>query len=234
MYNCTISFVLFRFYLCLNNSLNSSSVIFPSPSASSLAIRASVFFWNDFLMTNMMIAINYLIHLCAQLAQLRHGYIAGIVSVDRLCYQWMKSRIMKWKMTYISWDSQVLAQAKMSPWKQSPPCPRHSSSRPPCSPWRPRTSWRRRWTSRGRSRPRRRPSAPAWTLLGHSVPPQSSRGPAKNIFKCLKTNFVSKTSKNCFTLIGPPAERLHRLRTCEFMKSFSSSWSSISIALNFN
>ena len=182
----------------------------------------------------MIIAINYLIHLCAQLPQLRHGYIARIVSVDRLCYQWMKSRIMKWKMTYINWDSQVLLQAKKSPWKQSPPYPRHFSSRPPCSPWRPRTSWRRRWTSRGRSRPRRRPSSPTWTLLGHSVPPQSSRGPVRNIFKCLKTNFVSKTSKNCFTLIGPPAERLHRLRTCEFMKSFSSSWSSILIALNFN
>ena len=50
---------------------------------------------HKYFLTNMIIAINYLIHLCAQLPQLRHGYIARIVSVDRLCYQWMKSIIMK-------------------------------------------------------------------------------------------------------------------------------------------
>ena len=33
-----------QYYLCLNSSRNSSSVILPSPSASSFAIRASVFF----------------------------------------------------------------------------------------------------------------------------------------------------------------------------------------------
>ena len=60
----------------------------------------------------MIIAINYLIHLCAQLPQLRHGYIARIVSVDRLCYQW-ETRAIFWQMTNMEYLQWVLQFYKM-------------------------------------------------------------------------------------------------------------------------